>query len=82
MAVYARLTNTEHGYDRDGENIKKARLVVGLLYEVDKIYMGQSSTSFTLKDCPLSFNSVNFDFWENGEKINIYQDKRFNPYIT
>ena len=56
-------------------------LVVGKLYEVDDIQMGQIYTDIFLKGKDLSYNSIIFEFYENGEKIDIYRDKRFNPYI-
>ena len=55
-------------------------LVVGVSYEVKKIDMGQSYTSIKLVGNPSSYNSVLFDFFENRKKIDIYRDKRFNPY--
>ena len=59
---------------------KETDLVVGCSYEVKKIDMGQSYTSIMLVGNPSSYNSVLFDFFENRKKIDIYRDKRFNPY--
>lgn len=56
-------------------------LEVGKMYEVEKISMGQSYTSICLKDKKHSYNSVIFDFYEGDKQIDIYSDKRFNPYI-
>jgi hypothetical protein len=59
-------------------------LEVGKMYEVERIDMGQSHTSITLKDKKGSYNSVIFDFYEGKQQIkqiDIYRDKRFNPYI-
>lgn len=56
-------------------------LEVGKLYEVENIYMGQSHTTITLKDKKGAYNSVLFEFYENGKQIDIYRDKRINPYI-
>jgi hypothetical protein len=50
-------------------------------YEVDRIEMGQSHTSVYLKEFSRPFNSVLFDFYEDGTEINIFKDCRFNPYI-
>ena len=65
-------------------------LQIGKKYEVDYITMGQSHTNVHLKDKLKNkitgkfvscFNSVYFDFYENGEPIDIFSDTRFNPYI-
>ena len=49
-------------------------------YEVTHIDMGSSFTFITLKDGRI-YNSVNFDFYEDGKPLDIYEDKRFNPYL-
>lgn len=55
------------------------------IYEVKHISMGQSYTSIYLKvpkdDTKNPFNSVIFDFYENGEELDIYSDHRFNSYL-
>lgn len=56
-------------------------LEVGKLYEVENIYMGQSNTSILLKGRKGCYNSVYFDFYEGDKLIDIFKDKRFNPYI-
>ena len=56
-------------------------LEVDKIYEVDYINMGQSSTRIHLIGIKPSFNSVCFKFYENRKPINIYKDKRFNPYL-
>lgn len=53
-------------------------------YKVDRIDMSAFSTRIYLEgfeDSKNGFNSVCFTFRENGEEINIYEDKRFNPYL-
>lgn len=58
-----------------------------LMYEVESINMGQSSTGITLViDKRKTYNSVDFDFfWEDEQsqmrEINIYHSPLFNPYI-
>lgn len=81
MAVYARLTKLDAGYAHDKERIERCGLVVGSAYEVERIIMGQTYTTIKIKECNTHFNSVNFEFEEDGKPLNIYQDKRFNPYI-
>ena len=56
-------------------------LQVGAYYKVEKIDMGQSYTSIYLEEFFRVYNSVYFEFYENGKEIDIYKDKRFNPYI-
>lgn len=56
-------------------------LELGAEYEVHAIEMGGYYTSVYLVGKKHSYNSVYFDFYENGGKIDIYSDKRFNPYF-
>ena len=56
-------------------------LEYGKEYEVRCIDMGQSYTSVYLKDMRNPYNSVIFEFYEDGKTLNIYRDKRFNKYL-
>lgn len=56
-------------------------LVEGKEYPVQNISMGQSYTHVKLEGISYLVNSVCLKFYENGKEINIYSDKRFNPYI-
>ena len=56
-------------------------LEYGKTYEVEDIDMGQSYTSVYLKDMRNPYNSVIFEFYEDGKPLDIYRDTRFNPYI-
>ena len=56
-------------------------LEYGKEYEVRGIDMGQSYTSVYLKDMRNPYNSVIFEFYEDGKPLDIYRDTRFNPYI-
>lgn len=60
-------------------------LIEGEEYEVRYISMGQSYTSISLENPKIGtsnpFNSVIFDFFENGKKLDIFEDRRFNPYL-
>lgn len=56
-------------------------LEVGKEYEVDRIEMGSSITNVYLKDKERVYNSVYLKFEENGKPIDIFKDRRFNPYI-
>lgn len=56
-------------------------LQVGQSYEVTQVLMGQSYTSIYLAGFPGAFNSVQFDFLDNGEPVDIYRDARYNSYL-
>lgn len=60
---------------------KKTDLVIGDFYEVESISMGSSYTSIRLIGKSKCYNSVMFIFYEVEKELNIYQDKRFNPYL-
>lgn len=57
-------------------------LKVGEEYTVSNILMGQSHTAVYLENFDKPFNSVNFEFFENGEPLDIFTDSRLNPYIS
>ena len=56
-------------------------LEYGKEYEVRGIDMGQSYTSVYIVDKPYPYNSIFFEFYENGKLLDIYKDARFNPYL-
>lgn len=60
---------------------KETDLEVGKEYEVEYISMGGSYTSIYLVGKIHSYNSVMFEFYEDGEELDIYKDERFNPYL-
>ena len=83
MTVYAIVSSLTSGHEGDQEQIKNLNFKVGDKFEVENISMVQSYTSLTLKEFPKqSFNSSNFSFEENGKELNIFNDKRFNPYLS
>jgi len=59
---------------------KPLDLELGHYYEVKAIQMGSSLTLIELKGLGL-YNSLCFDFFEDGKPMNIFEDKRFNPYL-
>lgn len=78
--LYAIFMYPENGYNCDIENVKKVGLKVGEKYEVEDLSMGQSNTSVFLKGIEGCFNSVQFEFEEDGKPINIYKSIKYNPY--
>ena len=78
--LYAKFMYPDNGYDGDVEFAKKTGLEVGEKYEVEDLSMGGSHTSIFLKDVNCSFNSVQFEFEEDGEPIDIYNSPKYNPY--
>ena len=82
MTIYAVVETLRAGYDCEEEMVKSLGFKVGDKFEVEYIDMGGSSTSIHLKDFPNKpFNSVFFEFEENGNELDIYDDTRFNPYL-
>ncbi len=79
--LYAKFMYPDNGYDYDEEYAKKMGLKVSERYEVEDVDMGQSHTSIYLKNIKGCFNSVHFEFEENGNPIDIYDDPRYNPYL-
>jgi hypothetical protein len=79
--IYAKCIENEGPVSK-----RKYPLEIGKMYEVDLIDMGSSSTDILLKgfndrDSKSWFNSVCFEFYEDDKEIDIYSDKRFNPYM-
>ena len=75
MSLTAVYNYPENGY-RPAEQLK-----VGKEYNVERVDMGQSSTAIYLSGFSVSFNSVQFDFFEDGKPIDIYRSPKYNPYI-
>lgn len=68
-----------YNYPQNGHR-PATQLEVGKEYHVEFVNMGQSYTYITLsgEGC---FNSVQFDFFEDGKPIDIYRSPRYNPYM-
>jgi len=69
-----------YNYPENGYRPAK-QLEVGKEYNVERVDMGQSSTGIYLSGFSVSFNSVQFDFFEDGKPIDIYRSPKYNPYI-
>ena len=77
--VYARFIDPDAGWDHDKETCVKAGLIRGNLYRVSDVNMFGWYTDIYLEEFGnLAFNSVHFEFEEDGELIDIYRDHRFN----
>lgn len=80
--LYARFVEPDAGYPGDKELVKRFNLEIGKLYKVSHVNMGQSFTYIYLSDYyKHAFNSVHFEFEEDGKSIDIYRDPRYNPYM-
>lgn len=73
--LYAVYRYPENGY-RPAEGLE-----VGKRYEVEQVLMSQSSTTIHLKNIRGCFQSVQFDFYEGENPVNIYASPKYNPYI-
>ena len=80
--LYAKFVYPNSGRDCNIEHAKKVGLKVGERYEVEDIIMGGFTTSIFLKDIEGSFNSVQFEFEEDGESIDIFDSPKYNPYLS
>ncbi len=78
--LYAKFMYPDNGHDCDVKYAIAAGLKVGEKYEVEDLSMGQSYTSISLKDIKGVFNSVQFDFYEDKQSVDIYRNPKYNPY--
>jgi len=62
-------------------NKEKYPINIGETYEVNNVDMGGFYTTVYLVGFKQGFNSVCFKFYENNKPINIYKDRRYNPYL-
>lgn len=89
--LYAKCTKPDSGYAYDSK-LCKDLLDMEKMYAVKEVYMSGWHTDIILEDfderyenTPLykySFNSVNFDFFdENSNPVDIYSMPEYNPYL-
>lgn len=57
-------------------------LTLGKEYEVKYIEMSSAITFVFIKEQKGVFNSLCFEFYEDGKPLDIFSDIRFNPYLT
>jgi len=56
-------------------------LEAGKEYKVVKIAMSTCYTNIYLEGINGPFNSIEFDFFKDGVRHNIYRDPEYNPYM-
>lgn len=57
-------------------------LTIGGEYQVESVDMGQSYTNVWLVGINRGFNSVLFDFYDNGKEVDLRDYPEFNPYLS
>ena len=78
MHIFARLVAPNNGYQHDKDQVKDLDPKVD--YVVSNVSVGRSSSSFGLVAFPgKSFNTVQFEFYENGRLIDII-NRFYNQY--
>lgn len=78
--LYAKFMYPNYGHDCDVKHAIEVGLKVGEKYEVEDLSMGQSHTSVYLKNIKGVFNSVQFEFEEDGKPIDIFDSPKYNQY--
>lgn len=56
-------------------------LVEGVKYDVKEIGIGGWETDIKLHGSDQTYNSVNFEFYKDGEVYDIFEDSELNPYL-
>lgn len=79
--LMARFLYPENGWPTDVQKACEMKLEVGKDYPVYYVEMGRFNTRIILDGFPGTFNSVQFEFYVDGKKIDIYSNPKFNPYI-
>lgn len=78
--ITAKVVSLTGEYRFDKEQFDKLDAELGDEYEVGAISIGQSSSKVQLKNGGF-YNTVYFEFYEDGVKFDIFKDKRFNCYL-
>ena len=78
--IFAKYAHPNNGHEYQQVEIN-GLLKVKQQYPVDRISIGNCHTVVFLKSILKPFNTVFFDFYENGKEIDIYTDPRFNHHI-
>ena len=80
MGLTAKFSHPENGSYFDNDRCKKL-LIPDKEYTVSRVSMGLALADIYLEGFNIPFNSAQFDFFEDGEKIDIYKDARYNPWL-
>lgn len=76
----AKYTHPDNGYEF--ERLDASQLLqLNQEYEVDFIDMSGFHTDIYLVGFKKPFNSVLFDFFEDGKEIDIFRSPKYNPYL-
>ena len=76
----AKYVHPDWGYEKEAlDTFRLLRL--NQEYKVEYISMGQSYTTVYLVGFWQAFNSVHFDFFEDGKEIDIFRSSKYNPYL-
>lgn len=79
--LYAEFMYPNAGTDYDKEKVREVGLEVGRKYEVRDIDMGNWYTKVWLEGYSRAFNSVHFEFYEDGKEIDIYNSPKYNIWL-
>lgn len=77
--IIAKVKTLTAGWQWERGEVQGLGWKIGDTFEVEDISVGRSSSYVNLKEFG-SFNTVFFDFFEDGVELNIYTDKRFDSY--
>lgn len=62
-------------------NPEYSDLEIGKEYEVVDIDVGQSYSYVLIANKSKAYNTIAFQFYENGEPFDFFKDARFNSYL-
>lgn len=79
--IMVKVVTLNAGYPSEQDKVRGLGWKVGDEFEVEVLEMGGCHTDVLLRGVEGWFNSVFFDFYENGNKLDIYSDARFNKYL-
>lgn len=77
--IVAKVVTLQAGYRSEQEEVEELGWNIDDEFEVESISVGGWHTDIVLKGGG-SFNSCFFEFYENGESLNVYGDERFQKY--
>ena len=78
MDILAQFNHPDYGHDGDIEEAKE-KLKIGEYYKLNGASIGQSCSYIYLEEGV--FNSIQFDYFEGGKQVSIFDYPELNPYI-